>query len=197
VPRVLLSDLDGTIADTAPAIFEALHITCAAMDIPLASDADLSFALGPPLHWCLAKLGVDDERMPDAIAVFETAHTELIDLVVPMPGAAVALEELARRGIAIGVATIKPEPIATLVLDTIDVRAYITALHARSDDIDPATKTDLVRAAAAELGSDAIYTGDHDNDEQAAKALGLPFLRYPDTPWDEILAAVLATAAAP
>jgi len=195
VPRVLLSDLDGTIADTAPAIFEALHITCAAMDIELARDRDLSFALGPPLHWCLTQLGVNDDRMADAIAVFETAHTELIDLVVPMPGAGVVLPDLAARGIVIGVATIKPERIATLVLDTIGLRDCVKAVHARSDDMDPRTKTDLVRAAAGELGNDAIYTGDHDNDEAAASELGIPFLRYPDNSWEAIRAAVLGATA--
>jgi phosphoglycolate phosphatase len=192
--RVLLSDLDGTIADTAPAIFEALHITCAAMDVELSRDADLRFCLGPPLHWCLEQLGVTDERMADAIAVFETAHTELIDLVVPMPGAETVIPELARAGVRIGVATIKPEPIATLVLDTIGLRSYITAIHARSDDMDPRTKTDLVRSAVAELGHDAIYTGDHDNDEQAAAALGLTFLPYPQTSWTAIRDAVLFPA---
>jgi len=197
VSRVLLSDLDGTIADTAPAIFEALHVTCASMDIELSRDADLSFALGPPLHWCLQRLGVTDERMAEAIAVFETAHTELIDLVVPMPGADVVIRELAAHGVAIGVATIKPEPIASLVLDTIGLRAYITALHARSDDMDPTTKTDLVRAAAKQLGSDAIYTGDHDNDAEAAAAIGIPFLRYPDNSWEQIREAVIATADVP
>jgi hypothetical protein len=60
--------------------------------------------------------------------------------------------------------------------------------------MDPRTKTDLVRAAVRELGSDAVYTGDHDNDEQAAAALGLPFLRYPQTPWTAIRDAVLFPA---
>ena len=197
MPRVLLSDLDGTIADTAPAIFESLHVTCAAMDIALPRDVDLSFCLGPPLHWCLEQLGVPDERMADAIATFETAHTERIDLVVPMPGAEIVLPELAARGVAIGVATIKPEPIAALVLETIGLRSYVTALHGRADDMDPRTKTDLLKAAASELGSDAVYTGDHDNDAAAAAALGSPFLRYPDNSWDDIRTAVLATADVP
>jgi len=195
MPRVLISDLDGTIADTAPAIFEALHVTCAAMDVHLPRDADLSFALGPPLHLVLERLGIADERMPDAIAVFETAHTELIDLVVPMPGADLVLPELVSAGIKIGVATIKPEPIATLVLDVVGLRPYIAALHARADDFDPRTKTDLVGAALQELGRDAIYTGDHDNDAAAAAAAGIPFLRYPDNSWDVIGAAVLGTTA--
>ncbi len=198
MPGPLLSDLDGTIADTAPAIFESLHLTCAAFGIELAHDTDLSFCLGPPLHWCLTQLGVPDERMADAIAVFETAHTERIDLVVAMPGAETVLPELASMGVRIGVATIKPEPIAALVLDTIGLRRCVSALHGRADDMDPRTKTDLVRAAAAELGSDAVYTGDHDNDADAAAALGIPFLRYPDNSWHDIRAAVLgATAGVP
>jgi phosphoglycolate phosphatase-like HAD superfamily hydrolase len=63
--------------------------------------------------------------------------------------------------------------------------------------MDPRTKTDLVRAVLRELGSDAVYTGDHDNDAQAAAAVRIPFLRYPDNSWDDIRAAVLATAGAP
>lgn len=204
MPRVLLSDLDGTIADTAPAIFASLHVTCAAMDIELPKDTDLSFCLGPPLHWCLQQLGVPDERLPDAIATFETAHTERIDLVVAMPGAEIVLPELASRGVAIGVATIKPEPIATLVLETIGLHRCVSALHGRADDMDPRTKTDLLRVAAAELGamtgsrsapSGAVYTGDHDHDADAAAALGIPFLRYPDNSWDDIRAAVLGATA--
>ena len=206
MPRVLLSDLDGTIADTAPAIFESLHVTCAAMDIDLPRQKDLSFCLGPPLHWCLTHLGMPDELLPEAIAVFETAHTERIDLVVPMPGAETVLPELAAMGVPIGVATIKPAPIADLVLETIGLRDCVRVLHGRADDMDPRTKTDLVRAAADELGalrvsrsdpSGADYTGDHDNDAEAAAALGIPFLRYPDKSWEDIRAAVLATAVVP
>jgi phosphoglycolate phosphatase-like HAD superfamily hydrolase len=187
----LISDLDGTIADTAPVIFESLHVVCGAFDIDL-DGRDLSFALGPPLHWVLEEIGVADERMSDAIAVFETAHTERMSLVVPMPGAEIVIPELAAAGVAIGVATIKPKFIAKVVLRTIGLGTHIHALHARADDMDPRTKTDLVRGALAELpGSEPLYVGDHDNDELAARELGIPFLRYPDVSWNEIRTAVL------
>ena len=194
MPGPLLSDLDGTIADTAPAIFESLHVTCAAFDIAIPDD--LAFALGPPLHWVLEQLGFTDENMADAIAVFETAHTERIDLVAPMPGADVVLRELASSGVKIGVATIKPEPIATIVLDVLGLSDVVHALHARSDDMDPRTKTDLVREAFEELGGDEpLYVGDHPGDEMAAREVGIPFLWYPENDWDAIRRAVLAGSA--
>lgn len=192
----LLSDLDGTIADTAPAIFESLHVACAAMGVDLPRDADLHWCLGPPLHWCLERLGVGDDRMADAISVFETAHAERMDLVVPMPHADVVIPELAASGVKVGVATIKPEPIAWLVLETVGLREHVRALHARSDDMDPRTKTDLLRGAANELVGDApLYVGDHDNDENAARVLGIPFLRFPEASWDDIRSAILGQPA--
>ena len=188
----MISDLDGTIADTAPAIFESLHVVCAAFDIDLGHDADLSFALGPPLHSVLGELGITDERMRDAIAVFETAHTERMNLVVPMPGAEIVIPELAAAGVSIGVATIKPKFIAKVVLRNIGLADHIDVLHARDDDMDPRTKTDLVRGALKDLGGDSpLYVGDHDNDELAARELGIPFLSYPDSSWNDIRAAVL------
>jgi phosphoglycolate phosphatase len=189
----LISDLDGTIADTAPAIFESLHVVCGAFDIDL-DGRDLSFALGPPLHWVLEQLGIEESAMADAIAVFETAHTERMSLVVAMPGAEIVIPELVGAGVAVGVATIKPQPIAAVVLDMIGLRRCVSALHGRSDDMDPRTKTDLVRGALDELpGSQPLYVGDHANDELAARELGIPFLRYPDSSWNEIRAAVLGS----
>jgi phosphoglycolate phosphatase len=196
VRRVLLSDLDGTIADTAPVIFESLRVTCAAIGLELTPEREMSWALGPPLHWCLAQLGVIDEQMPEAIAVFERTHTERIDLVRPMPGADVVLRELADRGVPVGVATIKPQALAEMVLDTIGLRDCVTAIHGRTDDLDPRTKTDLLRALRVELAGDRpLYVGDHDNDEVAAGELSIPFLRYPDHSWDDIRNAVLGATA--
>jgi phosphoglycolate phosphatase len=194
VPGPLLSDLDGTIADTGPVIVECLNVVCAAFDVEVPDD--LSFVFGPPLHWVLEQLGFTDENMPDAIAVFETAHTERIDLVAPMPGADVVLRELASSGVKIGVATIKPEPIAKIVLDVLGLSDSVHVLCARSDDMDPRTKTDLVREAFEALGGDEpLYVGDHHGDEEAARVLGIPFLWHPENSWDDIRRAVLAGSA--
>jgi len=193
--RPVLTDLDGTVVDTAPAIFESLHVTCADMGIHIERDLDLSFCLGPPLHWCLQRLGVPKDVMPDAIVAFERAHTERLHLCSPMPGAHEVLEEVHRMRIPIGIVTIKPQGIADLVLAAAGVHSFVSVVLGRTDDLDPRTKADLLREALdhPELqGPDPLYLGDHDNDEVAANDLDVPFLRYPDHSWAEIREAIFS-----
>lgn len=162
-------------------------MTCSAIGIELTPEMELSWSLGPPLHWCLDRLGVPGQRMEEAIAVFERAHLERIGLVTPIDGADVVIPKLAAEGVAIGVATIKPQGLAELVLEHLGIRACVSVVHGRADDMDPRTKTDLLRAAAAELsGTSPLYVGDHDSDEEAAAALGIPFMRFPQVRWEDV-----------
>ena len=157
---------------------------------------ELSWSLGPPLHWCLEQLGIRSDQMERAIAIFEREHSRLMPTLRPIVGADVVIRELAGMGVPIGVATIKPQPLAENVLEVLGLRDAISCVHGHTDDFDPRTKTDLLRLAHEELGSgDAIYTGDHDNDEAAAHALNIPFFRYPDHSWETIRAAVLGATA--
>jgi phosphoglycolate phosphatase len=188
----LLSDLDGTIADTAPVIFASLRHTCAELGIELTPEAELSWSLGPPLNYCLSRLGVADDIMGDAISIFERAHDDRIDMVVAMPGADDVIRELSETGVRIGVATIKPQLAAQRVIEHLGLSGCIEVVHGRVDDLDPRTKTDLLHLAFADLpGPHPLYVGDHDNDELAARELGIPFVRYPDHSWAQIRAAVL------
>ena len=189
----LLCDLDGTIADTAPVIFASLRSTCAAIGIELTPEMELSWSLGPPLNWCLAQLGVAEDVMADAIRIFEKAHDELMDTIEPMPDAAAVIRELHDAGVGVGVATIKPQYAAEKVISVVGLDGCIDVVHGRTDDLDPRTKTDLLRLAYEELpGPRPLYVGDHDTDELAAAELGIPFVRYPDHSWEQIRAAVLS-----
>lgn len=192
----LLSDLDGTIADTAAVIFSSLRATCEEFSVEVAANADLSWSLGPPLNYCLRRLGIAEDDLAPAIEMFEKAHVDSIDLVTPIPGADLVIRELASEGIEIGVATIKPQPAAELVLDRLGLSEHITFLKGREDDMDPSTKTDLLRQVRAVLtGPGPVYVGDHDNDEAAARDLGIPFFRYPESDWGTVRRAVLGLAA--
>jgi phosphoglycolate phosphatase len=189
----LLSDLDGTIADTAQVIFASLRHTCAQLGIELTPEMELSWSLGPPLHHCLERLGVREDAMADAIAIFERAHDERMDMIVAMPGADAVIREAHDAGIRVGVATIKPQWAAERVIDEIGLSDCIDVVRGRSDDLDGRTKTDLLRLVHEDLpGARPLYVGDHDNDELAAAELGIPFVRYPDHSWEQIRAALLS-----
>jgi phosphoglycolate phosphatase len=191
----LLSDLDGTIADTAPVIFTSLRTTCAELGIELTAEMELSWSLGPPLHWCLAQLGVAEELMGDAIRIFERTHDELMDSIEPMPGAHAVIRELHDTGVRVGIATIKPQYAAEKVIAAVGLDGCIDVLVGRTDDLDPRSKTELLRSAYEQLpGPRPLYVGDHDNDQIAALELGIPFVRYPDHSWEQVRAAVLGGA---
>ncbi len=191
----VLSDLDGTVIDTAPAIFESLAVACADVGLKLDPSMDLSFCLGPPLHWCLEQLGVPRDVAPDAIVAFERAHTERLHLCAPMPGVREVFDELHRLRIPIGIVTIKPAGIADLVLVECGLHGSITSLHGRTNDLDPRTKTDLLAEALDDPalgGTDPVFMGDTDGDEEAARKLDVPFLRYPDVGWPQIREAIFS-----
>jgi phosphoglycolate phosphatase len=171
-------------------------VTCAELAIDLTPEMELSWSLGPPLHWCLEQLGIKSDQMERAIEIFEREHSRLMPTLQPIIGADAVIRELAGMGVPIGVATIKPQPLAENVLDVLGLHDLVACVYGHSDDFDPRTKTDLLRLAHEELGGgDAIYTGDHDNDEVAAHALGIPFLRFPDQPWTVIRDTVLGATA--
>src|SRR5919108_3519736 len=132
----LLSDLDGTIADTAPVIFASLRVTCAEIGIDLTPEMELSWSLGPPLNWCLAQLGVGPDMMPDAVSIFERAHDERMDEIEPMPGADLVIRELHASGVRVGVATIKPQYAAEKVIRSIGLAGYVDVICGRTDDLD-------------------------------------------------------------
>jgi phosphoglycolate phosphatase len=189
----VLSDLDGTVIDTQPAIFASLPVACADVGVKIDPGLDLSFCLGAPLHWCLGRLGVPVDVIPDAIVAFERAHIEMLDLCSPMPGVREVFKELHDARIPIGIVTIKPEGIADLALTEMGLHGYVTVLMARTNDLDARTKTDLLQLALDHpdlSGNDPIYMGDTHFDEEAARDLDVPFLRYPDNSWTDIRTAI-------
>ena len=70
----VLYDLDGTIADSAPAITASLAHTIGELGLPVPSRAELMAWVGPPLPQSFeVRLGLDGERLVDAMRLYR-AH---------------------------------------------------------------------------------------------------------------------------
>lgn len=191
----VLLDLDGTVVDSAPAIVASIRAACDAVGVPVAPDADLTFCLGPPLNSSLARLGVPDDEMIAAIAVFDAHQQEHgLEAMRPMPGAVEVLDEIRDAGVPAGIVTLKPTNVAMWVIDGLRLDRFFATVLGRVDDFDTRSKGDLLREALDEpglAGPAPLYVGDQSSDEDAARENGVPFLCFPDVSWPDIRRRVL------
>ena len=190
LPAAVICDLDGTLIDSAPAMAHAVRFGCAAAGTPLAPSLNLAWCVGPRIEDSLRAL-VGDELMPLARHAFRDEYRRTAaSLTSTMPGARGALGRLRAAGVPLAVATYKTGALASMILHATDLAGLFDTVRARRHDVeDERPKADLLAEALNVLGTgpeDALYVGDHDEDETAAAAVGVSFLRYPDLDWREI-----------
>lgn len=175
VADAFLFDLDGTLADSRDAIWDAFAHAAAARGHALPPRARVDALVGHPLEDVFAgALGCD----PHEAAALSLAYQARFAVAAPtllrlMPGALEALDAL--RETPLGVVTTKRRAAAEATLAALGIRARFLVLVAREDaramKPDPAP----VLAACAALGvvpSRAVMVGDTALDVRAGKAAG-------------------------
>jgi phosphoglycolate phosphatase len=189
--QAIVSDLDGTIIDSRRAIGSAIQAACMAVDVSIAKDADLDWAIGPRIEQSLARL-VGKEQMRDARAAFRDEYRRTSpQLTELMPGAREALQMLRSRGCRLAVATYKPKVLAEMILKALGLRDLFEVVAGRFYEVeDMRSKSLIVDSAVKQLGvtrRDVVYVGDHTEDLLAARDLGLFFIRYGVHDWPGIV----------
>jgi phosphoglycolate phosphatase len=116
---VLLFDLDGTLTDSRPGIFNSFRYTFDKLGRPQPSEAVLNRFLGPPIRTALQdNLGMSPGEAEEAIAVYREYFAEKGLLENDLyPGIPELLDTLASSGFILAVATSKPEVYARRILD--------------------------------------------------------------------------------
>lgn len=174
---IALFDLDGTIADTLPLIYEAFD----AAFIPALgsgfSPAEIRALFGPPDHQIIRNT-VAESQAEAAISRFNDYYTSRHDdLVSAFPGIADLVRSCAEAGMRIGVITGKSRLTALITLDRLALRDAFTVIYA-GDDVerqkpDPEALTLALRDLAATPTDRAVMIGDSAADIAAGKAVGL------------------------
>jgi phosphoglycolate phosphatase len=175
----VLFDLDGTLTDPSPGIVACMRAGLAAVGATAAGDLPLADCIGPPLEDVFRDVhGLDDERVDAAVAAYRRAYQAggLRDCAV-IDGMAECLADLAARGVVLAVATSKPTPFATAVLEHVGLRHRFTVVAGASLDGRRRTKADVVTHALAQLGvapdpTGVVLVGDRRHDE-GARAVGI------------------------
>jgi phosphoglycolate phosphatase len=185
MPRTIVFDLDGTLADTSADLIAAANACFVARGqgrpLDALTDAATAFQGGRAMlrlgmdrlgqSWSEADVDAEYPVLLDAYAGAIDVHTTLY------PGAVEAIERLLATGHKVGICTNKPEALAETLMQRLGVRQMFGALVGA--DTLPVRKPDPapLRETVARLGGDMARTtliGDTVTDRETARAAGVP-----------------------
>ena len=173
-------DLDGTLTDSRPGIFESLQEVFSHFGIKKTEKEMMQF-LGPALWDSLPKYcGFSHEQCVEAVEIFRKSYAEkgifnnkVYDGIVSL------LEKLKSEKKHIVLATGKPEPQANVVLNHFDLRKYFDFVGGSSLDKTRCRKAQVIDYALKNCGLSekdkerVIMVGDRDNDINGAHENGI------------------------
>ncbi|HHW83091.1 MAG TPA: HAD hydrolase-like protein [Actinomycetales bacterium] len=174
---VALIDLDGTLIDSGPVIFNAARhaLTVAGLPVP----EDLRPFVGPPLPIGMQTvLGVPEERVEELIGLYR-AHQEAHLADTPVyEGMVEVCEDLRSRGWSLAIATSKFETVALKTTDALGLTGLFDVI-AGGDEVS-ADKSVVISRALERLGelglgggASPIMVGDRLYDINGAHEHGL------------------------
>ncbi len=122
--KLAVFDIDGTIVDAYPAIYESVKYTTRQFTLPCPSIAAIRKAVG----WGdrnLLKPFVSGEKLDAALKVYRRHHAvSLVRFARLMPGARMLLRRLQRGGVQLAVASNRPRRFSRIVLKHLGVWDY-------------------------------------------------------------------------
>jgi phosphoglycolate phosphatase len=162
-------DLDGTLTDPKIGITTSIQYALAKFDVPVPTQDELTWCIGPPLHAAFkALLGTGDADADRAVEFYRERFGEvgLFENTL-YAGIEDVLTAVAAPGRRLFVATSKPHVFADRIIDHFGLRSHFVRVFGSELDGTRMHKTDLLRYALDETSTDperAIMIGDRMHD---------------------------------
>lgn len=174
----VLFDLDGTLTDPAAGITRSLAHALAAVGRPVTELSSLRALIGPPLVDAFAAMGMTEPEIDAAIAAYRERYSTvglyenaLID------GVDVLVRDLVAGGVTLALATSKPEPFASTILEHFGLREHFAVVAGATLDHRRRHKDEVVLHALEHLGlpdvSTVVMVGDREHDVFGAAQHGV------------------------
>lgn len=184
-PPTVLIDVDGTIADSLPAIAQGFRLALEAIGQPLPPESFIERIPGPPMVETLASLGLSDDQVDRAFSVYmDHQRAGGWRGAVMFPGWPELLAEWRAAGIRIATATSKGEYFARKTLEHFDLQDAVDFVGAASDDGTRQSKTAVIEYTLERLDipsnpadraeGSVVMIGDRIHDFEGAAAFGIP-----------------------
>lgn len=177
--NILIFDLDGTLTDSAEGIFRSAQYMQEKMGMPIWSEDELGFMIGPPLSYSFHNvMGLDEAQTQQAISIFRERYFALgLFENRVYDGIKEALIELKKMGKRLAVATSKHHSTAIRILKHFDLAQYFDMICGDEPGAGRDNKTKVIAYALEEMHADTndvVMIGDRKYDIEGAHALGLP-----------------------
>lgn len=176
---ILLFDLDGTLTDSAEGVIRSLQHMQEKMGMEKWADADLRFAVGPPLMQTFTQeFGMDAETAEKALLCFRERYTTvgLFENKV-YPGIEEMLQALKAKGKRMAVATSKKEETAVRILEHFGIAQYFEVIGGDNRAAGRDNKAKVIAYVLEQMQADlaeVMMVGDRKFDVEGAHAIGIP-----------------------
>lgn len=175
--KTIFFDLDGTLTDSGEGIMNCAELAIRHFGLPLPDLATMKSFVGPPLRDSFLRVGVAEENVEEAVAVFRSRYTTVgIYENHPYPGVEAMLQALREQGHQLCVATSKPEPMALEVLRHFHLISYFDTVCGATLDGSRDTKSDVISHLLKTVPKtdQTIMIGDTEFDVLGAASHGIP-----------------------
>jgi phosphoglycolate phosphatase len=176
IPRAVLFDLDGTLADSYDGITASTNHVRAANGLPALPAGEIKKHVGRGLAKLLADL-VPGTHTARNIALYREHHvTVMRQHTRLMPGARQAVEALKRSGRRLAVCSNKNVVFTRALLESLGLAPFFDVVLGPEDVPQPKPAPDMLLTALRLLGvsaDEALYVGDMDIDVQTGRAAGV------------------------
>ena len=179
--KLLIFDLDGTLADTLPTLTESMTSVLSSYSFPLVRDADICRAIGNGMEM-MCRRCIPAEYYNDAsvylpfLASYKEAYAKnYLNIDEPYAGLREVISELKSRGYAIASLSNKPHRYTVDIVEKLFGKSYFADVRGMIEGVptkpDPTSFLDIAKNLGF-TAEDTIMIGDSEPDIGVARTAG-------------------------
>lgn len=168
-------DLDGTLSDSAPGIYNGIRYAQKKFGLREMTQAELQYCVGPPMPDSFMKIwGIDRETGEKVLAAYREYYAPKGIFENSLyPGVKEALEELKKNGTECGICSAKPEKMVFTVLEHFGIREYFSVIRGADITVAYPGKAEVLKSLIQKNPAQSIMVGDRASDISGAHGAGI------------------------